>query len=371
MKTIRVLHLTSKTFGGIETYVFNCYRYINRERFLFDFLTQNRGLKDAEQYRDLPYQVHQLETTAAQDRNRFTRQIREILVNGRYDILHLHTSYWTGFLIEEIAREIGIPRVIVHSHNSSLEENDDRKRPLLLQRHEELKNVFSPELATDFWACSRAAADWLFGPQIPREKIRIMKNGIETERYRFDQQKRESIRRALGLEDEIVLGTVGRMSYQKNHEFLIDAFEEFHRKCKKSKLMILGDGERREQIERQIQEKHLEGEVLLLGWKTDVVSYLQAMDCFLFPSRFEGLGIAVLEAAASGLPCVVSEDLPEELSFTNRIQRAPLDIMRWSFAAEEALQKPWDRENGWSEVRAAGYDVRVQAKDLEEQYKIR
>jgi len=368
VKQTRVLHLVSKTFGGIESYVFGCYRHINRDRFQFDFLTQNPRLKDAEQYNDLPYQVHLLRTTAAQGKDRFARQIREILENGKYDILHLHTSYWTGFLIEEIAKDVGIQKIIVHSHNSSVEENDDQKRPLLLQRHEELKKAFTPDLATDFWACSQLAADWLFGPQIPREKIKIMKNGIEVSTYRFDPRKRAAIRTTLSVQDTFVLGTVGRLSYQKNQEFLIDLFEEFYRKYSNSKLLLLGDGERRKQIELRIQEKHLESSVILLGWKNNVADYLQAMDCFLLPSRFEGLPISILEATASGIPCICSDRVSEEIEISQRIKRIPLEIPLWVSALEDVREASFNRKDGVEIVQAAGYDIRQQAKVIEKLY---
>lgn len=369
MKPLRVLQLVSPGFGGIESYVFSHYKYMDRRKFRFDFLTQNRALEGAEQYREFSYDVHLLQTTAEKDRDSFVRRMREVL-GGGYDVLHLNNCFWTGFLLEELAREAGIRKIIVHSHSTFIDEPDERKRAELLRRHEEIKRAFSPELATDFWTCSRAAADWLFGPQIPRDRIRLMKNAIEVEKYRFDPQKRARLRDELNLGDALVLGTAGRLAYQKNHSFLIDMFSRFHRRRPQSKLLIVGDGELRGELESQITGKGLEKDVLLLGWRTNVEDYLQAMDVFLLPSRFEGLGIAAVEAAASGLPCVLSDQVPEEVAFSEDIQRIPLEISAWTTAVETASQRRPDRQDGAGTVRAAGYDIKRQAKVLEALYEL-
>lgn len=370
MNPIRVLHLTPPGFGGIDSYIFSHYRHMDQARFRFDFMTQNPELENAEQYRDFSYRVWTLPATAAQDRNGFIKRVQEILQEG-YDILHLHTSYWTGFLLEELAKEEGIRKVILHAHSTAVEENDPKKRDALSRRHEEIKRAFSPELATDYWACSWKAADWLFGGQIPREKIRIMKNAIETERFRFSPQKRKALRQELGIEEgALVLGAVGRLSYQKNPGFLVDVFAEFHRNHQNSRLLILGDGELRGKLEDQIRKSGLEEAVLLLGWKTNVEDYLQAMDIFLLPSRFEGLGIAAVEAAASGLPCLVSDQVPKDVAFTENVRHIPLDIPVWTSALEEASQLRIDRQDGAETVRAVGYDIKRQAKVLEALYEL-
>ena len=367
MNPMKVLQLVSPGFGGIETFVFNYYKYMDWERFRFDFLTQNPALEGAEQYRDFPYGVPLLKTTAGQNKDLFVRRIREIFESG-YEVLHLNNCFWTGFLLEELAREAGIRKVIVHSHSTFIDEPDEVKRAELLRRHEEVKEAFSPELATDFWACSSLAADWLFGPQIPRDRIRMVKNAIDVEKYRFQAEKRAAVRQELGLEGSFVLGTVGRMSYQKNHAFLISLFAEFHQAHPRSKLMIVGDGELREALTEQVLSRNLEGAVLLLGWRTDVEAYLQAMDMFLLPSRFEGLGIVAVEAAASGLPCVVSSQVPGDVAFAENIWHRPLEIPVWLSAVEELASREYDRNSGLEAVRAAGYDIRRQAKVLEDLY---
>lgn len=367
MRPARILHLTPPGFGGIDTYIFNHYRYMDQNRFCFEFLTQNTALEKAEQYRDFFYKVWPMPATAAQNRDGFVKNIREIFQNG-FDVLHLHTSYWTGFLLEELAMEAGIRKVIVHSHSSFIEETNPEKRQMLLARHKEVKRSFSRDLATDFWACSTKAADWLFGPQIPRGQIRIMKNAIEVERFRFNSQKRKQIRTELGLQDNFVLGTVGRLTFPKNQEFLIDLLFELRKTCQKAKLVIVGDGELRQALERQIYERGLKDAVLLLGWKRNVEDYLSAMDMFLLPSRFEGDPISLVEAVASGLPAVIADTITEDAIRAETVQRAPVNIARWISAITHLAGADSNREDGVEAARDAGYDVKQQAKVLEEMY---
>ena len=362
---IKVLHLLTPGFGGIDAYVFSHYKYMDQAKFQFDFLTRNRMLECAEQYQGCHYKVHLLPTTADLDREQFVQCVKEAISNP-YDVFHIHTSFWTGFLLEELAKEAGIKKVIVHAHSTFIDESDPQKRDQLMRQHREIKEVFSPELATDFWACSRLAAEWLFGPRISRKEIRIMKNAIELERFRFDQITRNMVRAELGFDQNtIVLGTAGRMAFQKNHAFLIDMFSEFHKKHPESKLIILGGGELQIDIERQIQDNNLEQDVFLLGWRTDIENYLSAMDVFVLPSKFEGFPVSLVEAAASGLPCVISDQISSEAVFMENIWRIPLSVPVWKGVLEEAIQIHIDRQMAIDIVRENGFDVKRQAKELE------
>lgn len=367
METVKVLHLLPPGFGGIDTYVFNHYRYMDRIKFQFDFLSRNKDLEHAEQYSQFKYNVHLLPSTATEGKAIFIQYVQGVLSEG-YDVLHLHTPFWTGFLIEELAKEAGIKKVIVHAHGASIEGSSDTERFERLKRHNELKMQFKPELATDFWACSQSAANWLFGEQIPREKIRIMKNAIDSEHCQFDQRKRELIRAELNLSDNFVLGTVGRLVYIKNQAFLIDLLYEFQKKRPKAKLIIIGDGELRGELEKQICDKEMKEDVLLLGWQNNVEYYYQAMDLFLLPSRCEGSPMALVEAVASGLQCIAADTISSEIEELPNVQRVPLDISSWLTAIDSAADKLIDRQRGVEAVRSAGYDVRRQAKVLERLY---
>lgn len=374
MIAVRILHLTPPYgFGGVHSFLFNYYKYMDRREFQFDLLSRSSHLTVPDAYAGCRCGMVELPPKACPEREKRERLIR--IMGSGYDALHLHTSSWggRGFYLEEIAGEVGIPRVIVHSHSTNIADLnlDESTRQARYQRHQELKTQFREDMATDFWACSGLAADWLFGSQIPRDRIRIIKNAIDVERYRFSPERRERVRSALGIGESPLLGTVGGFTYLKNPEFLIDLFAGLHREHKDAKLLMVGDGELRPAMEKRIADQGLTGSVIMPGWTADVENYLCAMDCFLFPSRFEGFGIAPLEALAAGLPCVVSEAIPEELEFTERLRRMLLDRFRWAAAVEEMLRmgKSIDRRTGADVVRAAGYDVRLQAQVLERLYR--
>lgn len=171
-KKIKVLHRAGTTgITGVEQNVMNYYRHMDRERFQFDFLTRNAKLAEYKEVKELGINVKTFTATERSDKNLLIKEINQILDEG-YDIIHMNTSYWVGFLIEELAMERHIPKVIVHSHNAGLDLGQGRERALEI--HEYYKGKFDRRYATDCWACSRLAADWLFGPQIPRNDIRII-----------------------------------------------------------------------------------------------------------------------------------------------------------------------------------------------------
>ena len=168
---------------------------------------------------------------AEEDESRFVRAFNKVLDVG-YDVVHLHTAYWKGFSVERICRERGVRKVIVHSHSTGCDVQDADTRKRLLARHNALKDIFDGSLATDFWACSQGAADWLFGERIQKRKIRIMKNAIDTGLFLFNADIRASLRARFGLDGSFVVEHVGRMAYQKNHAPLLKAFAKAYSRNK-------------------------------------------------------------------------------------------------------------------------------------------
>jgi len=296
------------------------------------------------------------------------KKIIEILASG-YDAFHIHTSFWQGFWLEAIAKEVGIPKIIVHSHSTSIAGVEDiAQQKQSLKRHFDLREKLSPEIATDFWACSKEAGEWLFGSKIQKQQIHLVKNAIDVESYAYNKTLREKLRSQLGISDSFVVGTLGGFSYAKNPLFLVKVFELFHSKHADSKLLLIGDGSQKKLITNYLCENNLEECVSILGFQSEVSQYLQAMDCYLLPSLFEGLGISLLEAASTGLPCLASNNIPQEVENIDTVTRLPLNLQTWVQALEEIFLIASHRESGVTSVRRAGYDVRLQVKKLEEMY---
>ena len=365
---IKILHMTPPDINnGVYRYIFNHMQYMGMRKYQFAFLTKGaEELKRTEEYSQYRFPVHMLRNRQRDSREGLRQEVAQVLSQG-YDVIHLHTSSWRGFLIEQIAMEMGVGKVIVHSHSTGIDVVDEEERKKQTEEHERYRNQFSMEYATDVWACSVLAADWLFGPGIPREQIQILPNAIDVERYHFQPEKRGEVRAALNLENRIVIGNVGRYGYQKNQEFLIRAFARAYIRNPSLLLLCLGEGAAMEQLEALSKCLGIESGVMLLGWKSNVEDYLQAMDVFCLPSRFEGLPVSVIEAQAAGLKCLISENVTREVRITDLVRFLPLEEALW---AEEMANCKTNlhRDRQDEKIAGAGYDIRVAAKRLEELY---
>lgn len=365
---IRILHMTPPDVNnGVYRYIFSHMKYMDNQRFHFAFLTKGADeLRQTPEYKKYRFEVYELRGVQRDGAAAFRQEIERILDNG-FDILHLHTSSWRGFMIEEIAMELKIPRVIVHSHSAGIDEGVPEEREDRIRVHESFKRQFSMRYATDVWACSRMAAEWLYGEAVPRDRIRLMPNAIDTEKYRYRPERREWMRKQLGLKDKFVVGNIGRYAYQKNQEFLIRAFAEAVRENSRLHLLCLGEGEMYSQLKEMAHSLGVAEQVSLLGWKENVENYLLAMDVFCLPSRFEGLPISVIEAQTAGVRCLVADTVTKEVKLTELVTFLALEESQW-VRALLGCDTPCQREGWRREIIRAGYDIRSAGKRLEEMY---
>lgn len=369
MGKIKILHMTPPDINnGVYRYIFNHMHYMDMQKYQFAYLTKGaEELKSCNEYQQYGFTVHMLHNTQRDSREGLRKEIVNILSQG-YDAIHLHTSSWRGFLIEQIAMEMGIGKVIVHSHSTGIDVADSVEREKQIEEHEVYKNQFSMKYATHVCACSVLASDWLFGSQIPRNLVHILPNAIEIEKYHFNLGKRREIRRCLNLENRIVVGHVGRYSYQKNQDFLIRAFAKAYARNLSLFLLCMGEGEQLEALKKLIKQLHIEDSVLCMDWQENVEDYLQAMDIFCLPSRFEGLGISAIEAQAAGLRCLISSCVPREVQITDLVKFLPLKEDCW---IEELTGCRVDvyRDRQDEQIAKAGYDIRIAAERLGELYR--
>jgi glycosyltransferase involved in cell wall biosynthesis len=222
-------------------------------------------------------------------------------------------------------------------------------------------------LATDFWACSRLAADFLFGEQIPKEKIKIMPNAIELVKFQYDEKAREELRNKYKLDHCFVIGHVGRFAISKNHEFLVKMFKEVSEKIEDARLVLIGEGELMQEVTNLVYGLQLEDKVLFLGKRCDVEKWYSAMDMFCLPSKFEGLPISMIEAQASGLYCIGSNRITDEICVTESTELLPLNTECWS----QAIQKCRNNHTRYDNMRKLiedGYEISSQVKRIENEY---
>jgi len=352
--------------GGVSEYMLNNWKYIDRSRFEFDFIT---GEYNSDIFLDRVGSRNNLKVvrSAAVDRDAFFEDMINLFRNGNYDAVHFNTSYWAGHELEQLAIDCGIPQVVVHSHSTKVDIDDKEKRVRAEQTHEQKKMEFNTSLATDFCACSTLAADWLFGPQIPREQIKIMKNAINIDSFIYNNNIREQYRKMLGINDEFVIGHVGRIAHQKNPHFLLDMFKAVTDRINNVKLLYVGTGPLEDEIKNYAKELGIYDKILFTGHRNDVSNIMQAMDIFCLPSRFEGLGIVLVEALTAGLKCIASNFVPQDINISDNICFLPFDVNKWADAVID-ISTGYSRCNMHDVITDAGYNIKYQIKEVEKLY---
>ncbi|MGO4543332.1 glycosyltransferase family 1 protein [Paenibacillus sp. 2TAB23] len=303
---LRVLHVVvNMNRGGAETLLMNMYRHIDRSKIQFDFLTCKEGVFDDE-IRSLGGIIHRTPyITEAGHRGYLQGLDRFFLNHAEYKVVHSHMDKMSGFVLRA-ARRAAIPMRIAHSHNTSSEGSVPSRI------YKWYAGTFVQSAATHYVACSIDAARWMF----PRkeESVLVLQNGIATEKFIYSIETRSRLRKELSIPDDcFVVGHVGRFAHQKNHVQLIDMFHKLLEKRPNSRLLLVGDGPLKSEIERKVRDLRIEDHVMFLGVKSNINEMLQAFDVFVFPSYHEGLGIVVIEAQGAGLPCIISDTVPAEV----------------------------------------------------------
>lgn len=281
---------------------------------------------------------------------------------GEYSAIHLHLPYLVSVFALK-AHHAGINRLIAHCHTSrfSLESRGWRNR---------LLNIPTKALADDLIACSRDAGDVWYGKRaVCNGRVIVLPNAIDCRQYRYDPAVRLKIREKLGIEGHFVAGHVGTLSTPKNHRFLLQIFSKLYQCRSDAVLLLVGEGALRERLAEQASEMGFRDQVIFLGDRNDVPQLLQAMDVFFFPSLYEGLGIAAVEAQAAGLPTIVSDRVPCEACITECSKRLPLEAgpAIWADTALELSRAK--RRDGSGHVADAGFNLSDSASWLAAFYK--
>lgn len=364
---IRVLHsVNSMNRGGLESFIMNIYRHIDREKVQFDFLVHTDEKCDF----DDEIQALGGKIFSIPSRNKSLLENRKALntffKTHKYKVLHHHSSSLSYIEPLIIAKKNNVPVRIIHGH--STKEGGSFIHNFIHKWHQ----LFIKHYATHFFACSDLATKWMYGEKNKRVenfKVKIINNGISTRDFSFNEITRNKIRNKLNIKDKFVIGHVGRFSYPKNHFFLLEVFKKISEVDSSSILLLVGDGELRQKIEEKISELKLNNKVILTGKRSDISVLLQAMDIFIFPSKFEGLPVTLVEAQSVGLPCLVSSNVTKEVKITENIYFIDLlsPISTWVNKTMEIKDK-FIRTNKSNIVKNAGYDIESVSKYLQNIY---
>lgn len=358
---IRVLQVFGKlNRGGAETMLMNLYRQIDKDAINFDFVkhTEEECAYDNEIY-SLGGKIYSIPRYKVYNHFQYKRAWNKFFQEHKeFDIIHCHVRS-TASIILKIAKKYGLI-TIAHSHSISSGKGIKAIIKNILQykiRH----------IADYFIGCSTKANEWLFGKKIAdSDKCIILKNGIDMEKFFFNKDIRRNIRNKLSLSNEdILLGHVGRFSPEKNHEFIVELFSELNKKNNNYKLLLIGDGPEKEKIINKYKTKKFMSDIILLDPVSNVCDYLQAMDVFLMPSKYEGLGMALIEAQISGLKCVVSNNVPTESKIINSTVFLELNKNKWIEKIENINIK---RTENVLNAHSRQYDIKEVVKLLKQFY---
>lgn len=372
---VHVLEVIGKRpVGGVGTVMLNYQKYINEEKVQMDYLIfgEESELFDR-QVEKLGSKVYLYPALSGLHMSKTKKYMEKFLFEHMdyYDIIHLHAPNM-AFLIFPVAKKYGITTCIVHSHATLYAEN--KVKAIRNQILWEFGKRAGRKVNLQFIGCSDAAGKFLF----KNRKYLVLKNAIEKDAYCYDEQLREIIRKQELVEkgwneDTLVVGNVGRMSQQKNQIFLIDIFKQVKMMWPNSVLWLVGDGEKRAEIEQKVKDAHLEADVQFFGMIDNTKELYQAMDVMVMPSLFEGLPMVGVEAQASGLPCVLSDTITREVDIANATYLSLKDEPAvWA----EAVIKEGMRYTTGKDIRRSygeeldklGFNIEIEAKRLEDFY---
>lgn len=363
---IKVLHLfTTLDGGGVESFLYNYYSHMNLEKIKFDaivpgletgymepnFISLNSEVFHVKRFRKRPFKQ--------------LKEIASIIKNGNYDIVHCHGYKSTIGLV--IAKIFGCKVRIIHSHMAFVNENFCKRAYRIFLTS--IAKVF----ATDKFACGTDAAKWLFGDKdYEAGKVTVIDNAIDLSKYAYNESVRHRLREEMNLGQDFVLGNVARLTYQKNQSFLLHLMKELVVLNPHVKLLLIGEGEDRSNLEKECRELGIENYVQFLGLRKDIPELLSAIDFFVLPSRYEGLPVVLAEIQAAGLQACVSDKITREINVTGEICYLPLDITpkEWSKRIVDLYSEKHmtDRLKSGEVMVNGKYDIMYQAEKLYELY---
>lgn len=363
----RVLQGFITPTGGVTKYIVDNYNAIDKEKVQFDFLTAGENQLDYE------------ETLTAQGARvfycckvthpiRYYKRIKQVVAKNGYRIVYFNISY--AAIIPFLAAKAGGARVLVaHAHSTGFENPNPITRAIC-RIYSMTSKPFITKIATNYFACSDLAAQWVFGKNVlNNEAYKFLPNAIDCQRYIYNPALRQRVRDRLEAGDKLILGHIGTFDHQKNHEFLIEIFGATRKINANCELWLIGEGELLASVKEKVRSLGLSGSVKFLGQRSDVNELMQGMDIFLLPSRFEGFPFVGVEAQAAGLPCIMSDTITRQINITGNVNYLKLSNSPqvWASQIIETAQH-WSRNNMLDVLSRMGFDQKTQIDKMQDIY---
>lgn len=358
---IKVLNVElTQNFGGIESLLSQVSKKIDRDKFQYDFI----AIGDADYQKMIVNQGSRIFVLSDKSILKFKNEFISI-IKKHYDIVHFHKNslanylpiLWTKFYSNK-------SKIILHSHNTAPSINSWRMEVL----HSINKKLFNniPDYKI---GCSLKASKYMF---MPKDKFKVIYNGINIEKFTFSLKNRQKIRKKLGIsQEDFIIGNIGRFSKQKNHKKLVQIFYELHKLKPNSKLLLIGEGELKEEIRSLSKKLGLQNYIKFLGHKDNVNEYLSAIDVVLMPSLYEGLSIASVEAQCSGNTLFLSDTISKESAITKNVHFFSLsnsnyEIANYILQNYHKLSK--EKRLSQAEIVKKKYDINNTVKEISSIY---
>lgn len=281
----------------------------------------------------------------------------KLFKKNKYDVIHVHGNSGTMLIEVLLAKLTRVKKIIVHGHSTEC-------------NHEIINKILKfimLVLSDERLACSDEAGKFLYS----KRNFVVLNNAIDLQKYQYDEQVRFKCREEFCVKDEILIGHIGNFYSWKNHAFLIDVFRAYHKINKNSKLLLVSDGPLCQEMQQKVKDLGLEKDVIFAGRRADVERLYQAMDIFIFPSLYEGLGLVAVEAQTAGLPVLASTNVPIEAGCTDLFERMELEkgAKAWAEKIENIISKENDRnKNRKEQIRACGFDIENECEKLRKIY---
>lgn len=346
-------------YGGLTTVMLNYYRAMNKDGLQIDFASTNDDV-DSKLLKELRQSGSRYYCLGDRKKNifRYVSRLSNLIKQERYDVVHVNGNSATMVVELSVAKKRNVKIRIAHGH--SIKSNYAIMHNILKKYFRKTYNI---AIAT-----STDAGRWLYG-----DNYVVLNNAIDTSHYRYNSKIREETRKELEIDDYYVIGNVGKLNASKNHFFLLDIFKQIVEFNDNVRLLLVGGGELEHELKTRVEELEISDSVIFLGMQNDTAKYLQAMDVFVFPSKFEGLGMAVIEAQAAGLVCFASDVLPYETNVSKNIFYLSLNDDASIWAKSIVQRRSYNRkqlsECAIKSIKENGYDVYSEAKKLEKIYR--
>ena len=368
MKKIKILYTgMSGNMGGIETFLINIIRNIDLNKFEISLLVYDSKnicfLSELKKYNVKIYEIHK----RTKNYFKYISDAKKIFKEKDFDYIHFNLMSFSCFELIKLAQKYSKAQIILHSHIAQKTRTSIKNSIL----DEIGRNIVKNKDTYIKYACSKVAGDYLFNGFRNPEYIEI-NNAINIDNYIFNIENRKKIRTELGIkDDEILIGNIGRFVKQKNHKLLIKIYQQYVKKNKRSKLLLIGEGPLKDEIRCIVKKLQIENNVIFLERRNDVNVILQGLDIFIMTSLYEGLPFVLVEAQASGLPCVISNTISDEINITkesNVVIGLDCEVSYWCNQIEELYRKKINRASNGTVVENSKFNIKNEIKNIESNY---